>query len=35
MTSENGRITYDKPVTITREVTIPGKGEVKIEFELK
>jgi plastocyanin len=34
-TDKDGRITYDKPVTMTREVTIPGKGEARIEFELK
>jgi plastocyanin len=34
-TDKDGRPSYDKPVTITREVAIPAKGEAKLEFELK
>lgn len=34
-TDKDGRIAYDRPVTITKEVTIPARGEAKIEFELR
>ncbi len=32
---KDGRPIYDKPVMTTKEVTIPAKGEAKVEFELK
>lgn len=34
-TDKDGRPIYDKPVTVTKEITIPAKGEAKVEFELK
>lgn len=34
-TDKDGRPIYDKPVTVTKEATIPVKGEAKVEFELK
>lgn len=32
---KDGRPIYDKPVVITKEVTIPPRGEAKVDFELK
>lgn len=32
---KDGRPIYDKPVAITKEVTIPPRGEARVEFELK
>lgn len=32
---KDGRPIYDKPVVLTREVTIPPRGEAKVEFDLK
>jgi hypothetical protein len=34
-TDKDGRPTYDKPVTLTRDVAIPPRGEVKPDFELR
>jgi plastocyanin len=34
-TDKDGRVAYDRPVTITKEVTIPPRGAAKIEFELR
>ena len=32
---DDGRPIYDKPVLLTKEVTVPAKGSVNINFELK
>jgi hypothetical protein len=32
---KDGRPIYDKPVAVTKDVTIPAKGEVKVDFELR
>jgi plastocyanin len=32
---KDGRVLYDPPRVLTREVTVPAKGEVAVEFELK
>ena len=32
---KDGRVVYDAPRVITREITIPARGDATIEFELK
>ncbi len=32
---KDGRPIHDEPVTVTRDVTIPARGSVKVDFELK
>lgn len=32
---KDGRPVYDPPRVLTQEVTVPAKGEVAVEFELK
>lgn len=34
-TDKDGRPSYDKPVMITKDVTIPAKGETKLDLELR
>lgn len=34
-TDKDGRPSYDKPVTVTREVAVPAKGEAKLDVELR
>jgi len=32
---KDGRPIYDEPVTVTKDVTIPARGPVTLDFELK
>jgi hypothetical protein len=32
---KDGRPLYDSPRVLTQEVTVPARGEIAIEFELK